>query len=222
MTQHIPPSPNLHREVLLIGATGPAGIAIMSQMVAAGIPVKALVRNPERMPSETPAGVIVIQGDVLDPESMNRALKDIDIVVSVLGSTPTLKPQTLLSVGTQNLINAMNNHAARRLLCVTGMGAGDSRGHGGWIYDKLILPTVLNAVYADKDRQEEVIKNSSLDWTILRPARLTNGESKIIYREITQFSDEQMSTLSRKDLAHFIVNEIKKSKFSKKVVNLTY
>ena len=63
----------------------------------------------------------------------------------------------------------------RRLVTVTGFGAGDSRGHGGFVYDALMFPLALKRIYDDKDVQEQMIRASVLDWTIARPGLLTGG-----------------------------------------------
>ena len=62
----------------------------------------------------------------------------------------------------------------KRLIAVTGLGAGDSRGHGGFIYDAVVFPLLLKRVYDDKDVQERIVRSSGLDWTIVRPGLLTN------------------------------------------------
>ena len=104
--------------------------------------------------------VEVTQGDVLWPESLVRALDGVSGVVSALGTPLLLRRVTLLSDGTRPLVEAMRRQGVPRLLCITGMGAGDSRGHGGFVYDRLILPTLLREIYADKDRQERVVAES--------------------------------------------------------------
>jgi putative NADH-flavin reductase len=101
------------------------------------------------------------------------------------------------------------------------MGAGDSRGHGGFIYDHLILPYLLGEIYKDKDRQEALIKDSATDWTLVRPARLTNAPSSLKYQEITNLSGQSMSTISRADVAHFLLDELRHTRYVKKTVNLT-
>ena len=108
-----------------------------------------------------------------------------------------------------------------RLLCITGMGAGDSRGHGEFVYDR-ILPTLLRQIYADKDRQEVIVRESGLEWVLVRPARLTNGPETGRYRTITHFSHEHMTTIARADVAHFLVREVQERRFTHHTVNLTH
>ncbi len=71
----------------------------------------------------------------------------------------------------------MRAKGTKRLIAVTGFGAGDSRGHGGILYDAVLFPLVLKRVYDDKDIAEQIIKASGLDWTIVRPGALTNAEA---------------------------------------------
>lgn len=207
--------------ILLIGATGLTGQHILRRAESQGLRVRALARRPSNLPAELIAAHEVMQGDVLDLAALTNAMTGVDVVISVLGTPLTLKPVSLLSIGTTNLIQAMQTSGVKRLLCVTGMGAGDSRGHGGFVYDHLILPTLLRSIYADKDRQEQIVARSDLDWVLVRPARLVNSPPTQRYREITQFGDEQMHTISRMDVAHFLVNESRFPRYHQQTVNLT-
>ncbi|MDD4964939.1 MAG: SDR family oxidoreductase [Gallionella sp.] len=207
--------------ILLIGATGLTGQHILRQAESQGLRVRALVRRPSNLPAEHIAAHEVLRGDVLDLAALTDAMTGVDVVISVLGTPLTVKPVSLLSVGTTNLIQAMQTSGVQRLLCVTGMGAGDSRGHGGFVYDHLILPTLLRSIYADKDRQEQIVARSDLDWVLVRPARLVNRTAPQRYREITQFNDEQMHTISRIDVADFLVNESLFPRYHQQTVNLT-
>lgn len=204
--------------VLLIGATGPLGRAVLTEAHEAGLPIRAMARTPAVL-----AGIAdAVKGDVLDQASLVAALQGVDTVISVLGTKLTLKTVTTLSDGTRNLVEAMRKTGARRLICVTGMGAGDSRGHGGFLYDRIILPAILGRIYADKDRQEAIVRASGLDWALVRPARLTDGARTRHYRTILRFGDETMSTVSRADVAHFLVGEAAHARHIGATANLTY
>ncbi|MBM3646156.1 MAG: SDR family oxidoreductase [Alphaproteobacteria bacterium] len=203
--------------VLVVGATGPTGREVLARAKAEGLAVRALARNPARLAGVTDA----IQGDVRDRESLVRAMAGIGAVVSALGTKQTLQPVTLLSEGTRNIVEAMHEAGVSRLLCITGMGAGDSRGNGGFLYDRLILTTLLARIYADKDRQEQVVRSSDLDWVLIRPARLVNAAAAGTYREITRFANQRMTTISRGDVAHFVVREVMFPRYHRQTVNLT-
>lgn len=193
--------------VLIIGATGPTGQQIVQQALAQGHEVTALVRSPEKFEMQHDH-LHVIQGDVLNPDSLQAAMSDQQGVISSLGSKLSFKPMTLLSDGTKNLIQAMEQQGVRRFVCITGMGAGDSKGHGGFVYDKLILPLVLKEVYKDKDRQEAAIRDSNLDWIIVRPAQLTNGTATGNYRVFTDLNNVTGGKISRADTADFVLKQL--------------
>jgi uncharacterized protein YbjT (DUF2867 family) len=144
--------------LLVIGATGPLGREIVWSALAANHNVTALVRDPEK--AGFPAAVKLAPGDVLRPGSLADAMRGQGGVISSLGSKISFKPMTLLSDGTRNLVDAMRAAGVRRLVCITGIGAGDSKGHGGFVYDRIIQPFILNEVYKDKTRQETVVRNS--------------------------------------------------------------
>ncbi|AFZ38296.1 putative flavin reductase (plasmid) [Stanieria cyanosphaera PCC 7437] len=201
--------------VLIIGATGPTGQKLVQQALAQGHEVTVLVRNPDKFeqPDDSTEGTAslplhVLKGDVLDPDSLQTAMSGQQAVVSSLGSKLSRKPITLLSEGTKNLIQAMQQQGVRRLVCITGLGAGDSKGHGGFIYDRLILPLLLKEIYKDKDRQEAVVRDSSLDWTIVRPAPFHNGAATGNYRVFTDLINVTASKISRADTAAFVLKQL--------------
>ena len=191
-------------KILLIGATGPTGRELLAQGIALGHEVTATVRNPET--ASLPAGARIVRADVLNAASMAAAVAGQDVVISSLGSKLSRKPTTLFSAGTRNLIDAMNSSGVGRLVCITGIGAGDSRGPGGFFYDRIFQPLLLNEIYKDKDRQEELIRASSLDWTIVRPGTLTNGPRTQHVRSWTDLTGVTVGKISRADVAWFIFN----------------
>lgn len=194
-------------KVLVVGATGGTGCLVAHEALARGHAVTALVRDPARAADLAPAQLAT--GDVLDPASLGAAMAGQDAVACVLGTgVSLLKPVTLLSQGTRNLVDAMTRAGVRRLVCVTGIGAGDSRGHGGFLYDRIIRPVILRQVYRDKDRQEAIVRASGLDWVIVRPAQLTNGPARGTYRVRTDLDGVTATTISRADVAGFVVGQL--------------
>ncbi len=205
--------------VLLIGSTGPLGRLVVQQAAARGVRVRAFARNPAAL---NDLGVAdVAKGDVNDVGTIEAALSEVDTVISVLGSKPGKKSAHLLADGTTNILTAMNNAGARRLICVTGMGAGSSRGHGPFWYDKIVRPTILRAVYADKENQEALIEASGLEWTIVRPAVLTNKPTgKPVIARASLAPREKMGSVSRDDVAVFLLNEASNPEHVRQVVHL--
>jgi putative NADH-flavin reductase len=138
-------------KVLIIGATGSTGRILLEKALEQGHQVTALVRNPSAVaPREYSPRVL--GGNVLDPEALEAAVAGQEAVLSALGTHST-KPTTLFSASTANLVDAMKKHGVRRLVCLTGVGAGDSKGHVGFLYDRIFLPLVLRNQYEDKERQ---------------------------------------------------------------------
>ena len=197
-------------KILVIGATGPTGQEMVRQASAQGHQVSALVRDPAKA-SFAPS-VKKVVGDVLDPGSLEPALAGQEAVLCSLGSAATgpFKEMTLLSEGTRNLITAMQAQGVRRLVCITGVGAGESKGHGPWYYNWLIQPLLLRGVYHDKDRQEAVVRGSGLDWTLVRPGILTNAAAKglDVVRSLAELAGTKAGTISRADVAAWCLREL--------------
>lgn len=208
-------------KIVILGATGPTGRHIVAQAVARGYDVTVLVRSPEKAAELKGAKIVV--GDARDEKALRQVIKGSDAVISALG-TPTspFRDVTLLSVATRALANAMKAEQVSRLITITGIGAGDSRGHGGFLFDNLIYPLLLRKVYADKNRQEAIVKGSDLDWTIVRPSILNNKQEHKPVRALTDLSDVHGGTISRKDVATFLLDQVTSSTWLKKTPFITW
>jgi uncharacterized protein YbjT (DUF2867 family) len=195
-------------KILVLGATGGTGRLIVSQALARGYDVSVLVRSPEKGGDLKGAKVIV--GDARDETALREALKGRDAVVSALGTPASpFREVTLLSTATRALVSAMKVEHVSRLVCITGMGAGDSAGHGGLVFDNLIFPLLLRRVYADKNRQEAIVKDSGLDWVLVRPSVLNNKPSRDTIRALTDLSGFHGGTISREDVARFVLDQLR-------------
>jgi putative NADH-flavin reductase len=195
-------------KILVLGATGGTGCLIVGQALARGHEVTALVRSPEKASDLKGAKLIV--GDVRDEKMLREALKGQDAVVSALGTPASpFREVTLLSTATRALVNAMKAEHVSRLVCITGMGAGDSAGHGGFLFDNVIFPLLLKKVYADKNRQEAVVTDSGLDWVLVRPSVLNDKPSRGSVRALTDLSDFHGGSISRQDVATFVLDQLR-------------
>ena len=194
-------------KVLVLGATGGTGRLIVQDARAKGHSVVALVRSKARV-RDLP-GAEMVEGDARDEATLFRALNGCDAVVSSLGTgLSPFREVTLLSTATRALVAAMTRSGVRRLVCITGMGAGDSRGHGGFLYDRLILPLLLRNVYKDKERQEDAIRASSLDWIIVRPGVLNDEPARGNVRAVTELAGVHGGKIARADVARFVVDQL--------------
>ncbi len=209
-------------KILLIGATRGTGKEILNQALAQNDEVTALVRNPAPITLQN-EHLKVVQGDVLDIASVERAMAGQEAVICSLGlpMAASRKPTTVFSDGTRNLIAAMNKQNVHRLICITGVGSGDSRGHGGFLYDNIILPLLLSEGYADKTRQEEIIKQSTLDWVIVRPGILSNGTAKGHYHVMLD-GKYQIKGIARADVAAFVLEQLTSDTYLKKTPGISY
>jgi len=207
--------------ILIVGASRGIGRQLLEQALAAGHAVTALARAPVRVdgPDER---LRTVQGSVLDPTTVAKAVAGQGAVCCTLGVKTPWEQPTLFSEGTAHLLEAMKKTGVRRLVCVTGIGAGDSRGHGGFLYDRIIYPLLARRVYEDKDRQEALIRASDTDWTIARPGLLTNGALTGSYRALTDLAGVTAGKISRADVAHFLLAELANGRYLKQTPLLTY
>ena len=193
--------------ILVLGATGGTGRLIAREAQARGYKVTALVRSAEK--AGDLKGARLVTGDARDANALRAALKGQDAVVSALGTPASpFREVTLLSSATRALVEAMKAEQISRLVAITGIGAGDSRGHGGLVFDHLIYPLLLRHVYADKDRQEAIVRASGLDWVLVRPAVLNDKAGRGDVRALEDLSRFHGGTISREDVAQFAVAQV--------------
>lgn len=206
--------------ILIVGATRGIGRQLLEQALTSGDTVTALVRNPQRLATQRER-LRIIKGDILDADSVALAMAGQDAVCCTIGVKVPWIRVTVFSEGTKNLLQAMKKTGVKRLICVTGIGAGDSKGHGGFLYDYIFLPTLLRTIYTDKDRQESLIKASNVDWTIVRPGFLTNGPLTEHYRILTNMTGVTAGKISRADVAHFMLKELESKQYLRQTPLLT-
>jgi uncharacterized protein YbjT (DUF2867 family) len=209
--------------VLIVGASKGIGLETVRLALKAGHSVRALSRSATAIRLRD-TKLEKLDGDALDRDTIEQALLGVDAVVQTLGVS--LEPElifsgtNLFSDATRILVNATEASTVRRLICVTGFGAGDSRGRGGLIYNAACC-LFLGRIYADKDAQELIIRRSRVDWTIVRPTILTNGPRTRTYRVLVDPRRWTSGFISRADVADFLVKQIDDERFLHKTVVLT-
>jgi putative NADH-flavin reductase len=208
-------------KILIVGASRGVGLSLLEQAIQQDHIVTALVRNPEQI-SLSNERLKVIKGDIRDQNSLETAMEGQDVVCCCIGIGPTRKPVTVFSEGTKNILNSMKKTGTNLFISVTGIGAGDSRNHGGFLYDKLLQPLLLKTIYEDKDRSEAMIKASDVNWIIVRPGFLTNGSLTEKYRILTDLTGIKAGNISRADVAHFILTQVENPQYLKQTPLLTY
>ncbi len=194
--------------VLIVGATGGTGRQLVGQALERGYVVTALVRNPSKLQIKHPQ-LQVIQGDVLDYASVEAAVRGQEAVISALGHKRFFYPTRILSEGTRNLLRAMETHNVTRFVCETSLGIGDSVGRMGLYYTLFVIPVILPFYFWDKTRQERLIAASKVEWVIVRPGVLTNGEKRGAYRHGRDVGSFVWTVrISRADVADFMLNQM--------------
>ncbi|HSR42032.1 MAG TPA: SDR family oxidoreductase [Longimicrobiales bacterium] len=194
--------------VLVVGATGGTGRHLVTQALERGYRVTAFVRDPSRLGIDHPR-LEVARGDVLDPASVQAAMRGQDAVLCALGHSRYFGPTRILSEGTHNLLRAMEEHGATRLVCETSLGIGDSAGRMGLYYTLFVIPVVLPFYFWDKTRQERAIAGSGLEWVIVRPGVLTDGEGRGTCRHGSDVGSYLWTVrVRRADVAAFMLDQL--------------
>lgn len=210
--------------ITVLGATGGTGRQLVDQALEAGHHVTAVVRDPERLRLRRSAssGLDVVNADVMDPEAIGAAVAGRDAVVSALGAAPRTEA-SVCSDGARAIIAAMRTTGTRRLVVVTAGGHVVDEGDGPFTRAvfKPVLRRVLKANFADFARTDRIVRDSGLDWTIMRPPRLTDGAPRP-YRTATDRNVRGGSSLARADLAHAILATLAEPATVRHTIGLGY
>lgn len=191
--------------IALLGATGRTGRHVLTAALAQGHEVSALVRDPARL--DVPAGVTVVTGDSRDATALARLVEGADAVVSALG--PVKKDATLHQDTARALVPVPQAAGVRRFVGVSGAGI-DVPGDRKSARDRLIsalIQRVGGAVVQDKPAEYAVWAASGLDWTLVRPPRLVDGERTGAVEHHASSSPRRTS-ITRADLAEFLVQQV--------------
>jgi putative NADH-flavin reductase len=248
--------------LLIFGATGGTGRALVEQALEEQHVVTAFARDPAKVETSHKS-LRVAKGNILDYDSIKAALQNQDAVLSALGVRPPVgivvlvviacqlfarfaelsglsgwlvrvglpiiallvaqRRTTTLSEGTKNIVRAMQELGVRRFVCESSLGVGDSRGQLGFIYNLLLIPLFLRNIFADKELQEQVIRQSKLEWVIVRPAALTNGPKTGTYHSWTGLPEEPIrKRISRRDTADFMLRQVREDTYVGKTPGLSY
>ena len=199
--------------VVVLGAAGAVGRLVTAEALRRGHDVTAFVRDASRAGGAAATASRVAVGDALDADAVAAAIEGQDAVIYVLGAG-NVRRTTLFSDSTRVLISAMTARHVRRLICVTGVGAGETKGHGGFLYDRILYPLFTRRIYEDKDRQETLIRASGLAWTIVRPAAFRNVTPRGPLWAVTDVTGVTLRAISRQEVAAFLVDELEKARYA--------
>jgi putative NADH-flavin reductase len=192
-------------KLTLFGASGRTGLQVVERGLAAGHAVRAVVRDPTRLPQDA-AGLEIVVADVMDPAAIVDAVRDRDAVISAIGTRAGRAPTTVCTDSARSIVEAMHQTGTKRLIVVSGTGPFDEgEGFGMRYLIKPIGTRFLKHVFADFVTMEAVVRSSGLDWTILRPPQLTDQPFTGRYRTRRDENMHRNFRVSRADLADLIL-----------------
>ena len=112
----------------------------------------------------------------------------------------------------------MERSKVKRLVCITGVGAGETKGHGGFLYDRILFPLITKRVYEDKDAQEGLVQKSALDWVLVRPAMFREGTVSGKLMAVTDVRGVTLTRVSRAEVAAFLLDQLTGDRYLRKAV----
>ncbi|CAN5908989.1 NAD(P)H-binding protein [soil metagenome] len=209
------------KKIALFGGSGKTGQQFLAQALADNYEVKALVRTPAKLGLQHP-NLVVVQGDVLNPADVEKTVQGTDLVVSLFGQVKG-SPKNLQTEGTRHIVEAMKKHGLRRILSLSG---------GGLPYPKdqpklpdhlirLLMRVAVPDLLKDAKEHAEVLRQSGLDWTIVRGPMLTDREQKGQYR-VGWVGVNASTQIGRADLADFILQQVEEDRFVHQMPFVSY
>ncbi|MEV1242880.1 SDR family oxidoreductase [Nonomuraea sp. NPDC050022] len=194
-------------KLTIFGATGGTGTELLRQALAAGHEVTAVVRDPRRLPADLPSGLDIVQADLMNPDAIAPAVRDRDAVLSAMGAG-SRGPTTVCSDSISAIATAMARGRTRRVLMTSASGLVADAGDGvftRYVLKPLLVQRLLKHAYADLREAERRLRATDLDWTIVRPSRLTDRGLTGRYRTAWDTNIKGGLSTTRADTAHCLL-----------------
>ncbi len=206
-------------KLLIFGSTGSIGRQLVKQALEHGHTVAAFARDPSKLDIKHD-NLKVVYGDVMDFPSVGKAVQGQDAVLCSLGAGRKGKVR---SEGTRNIVRAMEKAGVRRFICQSTLGVGDSWDNLSFLWKYVMFGGLLRQAYADHVTQEDYVKQSHLDWTIVRPGAFTDGNRTGEYRHGFPGTDKTAKLkISRADVADFMLKQLTDDAYLHKTPGLSY
>ena len=206
--------------IIVFGATGQTGSIITREALKKGYKVIAFSRNPKKYYFED-TNLNLFQGNVLNGDDVINSMKNTDAVISVIGVPSKIK-ENVVSEGHKNIINAMYKLGIKRIIVQSAFGASETNAELTLLLKLIMYKTLGREAFLEKNRMEDIIMESGLDWTIIRPTRLTNHKNKRSYKIGNHLNLGLSPYISREDVADFIINELSEAKYIHEAITLSY
>jgi putative NADH-flavin reductase len=207
-------------KLIIFGSTGTVGRQLILQSLELGYTVTAFARSEVKLADILHPNLRVHKGDVFDFSSVLKAVKGHDAVLCALGAGRKGKVR---SEGTYNIIKAMETAGIKRLICQTTLGVGESWRNLTFFWKYIMFGWFLKEAYKDHEVQEKHVRESSLDWTIVRPGAFTNGKLTGKYKHGFGADDRSVRLkISRPDVALFMLMQLTTDDYVRKTPSLSY
>ena len=208
-------------KLVIFGSTAGTGRELLEQALAEGHDVTAFARSPEKIEDLDSPGLRVVQGDVLGSDAVAEAVAGQEAVLCTIGTGA--ERTSLREQATRNIVQAMDSAGVQRLICQSSLGIGDSRSNLGFFTRHVIVGVFLRHAFADHERQEAVIKESSLKWTIVRPPHLLDAPRTGVYRHGFSTTDRDIrGKISRADVADFMLKQLTDDSYVHRTPGVSY
>jgi biliverdin reductase/flavin reductase len=196
--------------VVIFGATGKTGKTLLSKTLSQGHQVTAMVRDVSKINMIT-SNLKVKQGDVLDKVAVQTAISGQDVVFCTLGTGLDLSPTTVLSNGTRNIVEAMQAHKVKRIVCLL----------SGWLFYPT-FPPIFKNITEEHTRQLEILKKSGLEWVAVCPPQITDDPGDQPFRVAIGSLPLGATNISKEDVARFMIAQLKQDFYLGETVGIAY
>jgi len=208
-------------KLLIFGSTGGTGRELVKQALGQSHSVTAYARDPARIEDLRHPSLKVVSGDALDPPAVESAIAGQEAIFSTIGAGSGRT--TLREEGTRNIVQAMQGTDVKRLISLSSLGVGDSRANLPFFTKHIIVAIFLRHAFADHERQETVVRQSSLDWTLVRPPHLKDGPRTGVYRHGFPTTDKRIKGwISRADVAEFMLSQLNDDRYLHQTPGVSY
>ena len=207
-------------KLIIFGATGTIGKPLILQALTLEHAVTAFVREKNKLQDIAHPLLTVYEGDVLNSSSVEKAVQGHDAVICVLGAG---RKGVVRAEGTRNIIRAMEKAGIKRFICQSTLGAGDSQANLNFFWKRIMFGWLLKEAFKDHELQEQYIRQSKLDWIIVRPGAFTDGKATGNFRHGFAPHDRSIKLkISRADVAMFLLMQLDSDDYLRKTPGLSY